>query len=62
VRALVNPSRVVVNRYDYFAYGATVDAIEGVFNPFQFAGEERDPSGLYYLRARYYDPEMGRFA
>jgi hypothetical protein len=28
VRALVNPSRVVVNRYDYFAYGATVDAIE----------------------------------
>jgi RHS repeat-associated protein len=51
----------VVNRYDYFAYGATVDAIEGVFNPFQFAGEEHDPSGLYYLRARYYDPEMGRF-
>jgi RHS repeat-associated protein len=25
-------------------------------------GEQRDPaSGLYYLRARYYDPETGRF-
>jgi RHS repeat-associated protein len=61
VRAVTDSNGTIVNRYDYFAYGATVDAIEGVFNPFQFAGEERDPSGLYYLRARYYDPEMGRF-
>ncbi len=27
-----------------------------------FTGEQRDAdSGLYYLRARYYDPSMGRF-
>ena len=27
-----------------------------------FTGEQRDPeTGMYYLRARYYDPEIGRF-
>ncbi|NTX41663.1 hypothetical protein HUA78_45260 [Myxococcus sp. CA033] len=31
-------------------------------NPFGFAGEYRDSeSGLYYLRARYYDPQLMRF-
>jgi RHS repeat-associated protein len=31
-------------------------------NPFGFAGEYRDAeSGLYYLRARYYDPHLMRF-
>jgi RHS repeat-associated protein len=29
---------------------------------FRFTGEQRDSeSGLYYLRARYYDPQTGRF-
>ena len=26
-----------------------------------FAGRERDESGLVYMRARYYDPTVGRF-
>ncbi len=31
-------------------------------NPFAYAGEMYDKeSGFYYLRARYYDPKMGRF-
>lgn len=31
-------------------------------NPFLYAGEVYDKeSGFYYLRARYYDPKMGRF-
>jgi len=30
--------------------------------PFSFAGEYRDPfTGLYNLRARQYDPDLGRF-
>ena len=30
--------------------------------PFQFAGREGDGEiGLYYYRARYYDPILGRF-
>lgn len=33
----------------------------GPDQPLQFAGEQRDATGLYYLRARYYDPQTGRF-
>jgi RHS repeat-associated protein len=29
--------------------------------PFQFAGQQRDNTGLYDLRARYDDPSLGRF-
>ncbi|MGG1475210.1 RHS repeat-associated core domain-containing protein, partial [Brevibacillus agri] len=35
---------------------------ETMMNPFAYAGEMYDKeSGFYYLRARYYDPKMGRF-
>jgi RHS repeat-associated protein len=30
-------------------------------NEFTFTGEQVDTSGLQYLRARYYDPALGRF-
>src|SRR5262249_44740697 len=30
-------------------------------NPYQFTGRENDGTGLYYYRARYYDPTWGRF-
>lgn len=31
-------------------------------NPMQFTGREQDSeTGLYYYRARYYDPDLGRF-
>ena len=31
-------------------------------NPPRYTGRERDPdTGLYYYRARYYDPDLGRF-
>ena len=31
-------------------------------NPFRYRGYVYDEeSGLYYLRSRYYDPELGRF-
>jgi RHS repeat-associated protein/uncharacterized repeat protein (TIGR01451 family) len=34
----------------------------GTKNKLRFTGEELDPgTGLYYLRARYYDPSVGRF-
>ncbi|MBI3973620.1 MAG: hypothetical protein HY332_20285 [Chloroflexi bacterium] len=29
--------------------------------PFGYAGEQRDATGLLYLRARMYDPMLGRF-
>ncbi len=34
----------------------------GTLNPFLFQGQQYDPaSSDYYLRARYYDPTLGRF-
>ncbi|MBJ7313520.1 RHS repeat-associated core domain-containing protein, partial [Rugamonas sp. CCM 8940] len=37
----------------------TADA--AVDNPFQYTGRENDGTGLYYYRARYYAPALGRF-
>ena len=52
----------VVNSYEYDSYGRIEASIEGIANPFTYTGREQDPeSGLYYYRARYYDPEIGRF-
>jgi RHS repeat-associated protein len=30
-------------------------------NTFQYTGRENDGNGLYYYRARYYNPSIGRF-
>jgi RHS repeat-associated protein len=61
-RALTDELGQVVATYTYDAYGnALLDAASGE-NAYQFAGEQRDPeTGLDYLRARYYDPTLGRF-
>ncbi len=52
----------VVNSYEYDSYGNIESSIEGIANPFTYTGREFDAeSGLYFYRARYYDPETGRF-
>lgn len=62
VTALVNASNQVVNRYEYTPFGRTLSATEQVVQPFRFAGRQFDSeTGLYYNRARYYDPTVGRF-
>src|SRR6185312_9528970 len=33
----------------------------GTGNPYQYTGRENDSDGLYYYRARYYNPMMKRF-
>ncbi|WP_076308031.1 RHS repeat-associated core domain-containing protein [Paenibacillus odorifer] len=41
---------------------ATLPQKEETLNPFKYTGEVYDEeTGLYYLRARYYDPSMRRF-
>ncbi|WJI14309.1 hypothetical protein MWN52_11710 [Pseudoxanthomonas winnipegensis] len=60
-RLLTDSSGAVVQRYDYDAYGATTQDNPGVTNPYQYTGREKDQSGLYYYRARYYQPGIGRF-
>ena len=63
---LVGSSYTVVRRYEYDAFGveqeiAGQDA-ETDNNPFRYCGEYFDKeTGSIYLRARYYNPKIGRF-
>ena len=54
--------RRVRNRYGYDAFGNTEYAEETVRNRFRYTGQQYDSvTGQYYLRARYYNPVIGRF-
>jgi RHS repeat-associated protein len=60
--ALTDEAGDIVNTYDYDVFGAPRAESGSQANDFTFAGEQVDGStGLQYLRARYYDPEAGRF-
>jgi RHS repeat-associated protein len=49
-----------IGSYEYDVFG-NVRAQDDAETEFSFAGEQSDPNGLDFLRARYYDPEIGRF-
>ncbi|WP_228052109.1 RHS repeat-associated core domain-containing protein [Tychonema sp. LEGE 07199] len=61
-RVLTNGLGAVTDSYSYDAYGNSIVSTGGSNNADLFAGEQRDgETGLDYLRARYYDPFLGRF-
>ena len=61
-RQLVNENEGVANTYTYDAFGIVIDQAGVVANHYMYTGEQYDPNaGFYYLRARYMDPEIGRF-
>jgi len=52
----------IVNSYEYDEWGNITSQTETIANEFKYAGQIYDSeTGLYYLRARYYDPTTGRF-
>lgn len=52
----------LLNRYEYDTWGNLSTKEGEVYNPFRYSGEYWDDStGLQYLRARWYDPRVGRF-
>jgi RHS repeat-associated protein len=59
---LVRADGSVAARYHLDAWGV-LRAEEGDYpNPFRFTGHQFDEAtGLYYAKARYYDPDTGRF-
>ena len=61
VRALTDGSGNVVQTYQYDEYGNVVSSSGSITQSFQYVGEQRDETGLVYLRARMYDPVGGRF-
>ncbi len=51
----------LLESYSYSPYGIP-STLSAVGNPYYFTGRRFDPeSGLYYYRARYYGPTLGRF-
>lgn len=63
VRALTDGTGTIVQTYRTDAFGNpdTTDTQGTVTQRFQYAGDERDENGLIFLRARYYNPSIGRF-
>ena len=62
VTELTNSSGVMVKSYQYKGFGQIYSQSGSLSQPFTFTGREHDPeSGLYYYRARYYNPRAGRF-
>jgi RHS repeat-associated protein len=59
--ALTDTNGDIRTQYNYSPFGVTQLMGEASDNPFQYTGREYDGTGLYYYRARYYSPEMGRF-
>jgi RHS repeat-associated protein len=64
VLAVTNTENDIVARYRYDAWGNILE-MSGPFaklNPYRYASYRYDDeTGLYYLMARYYDPQHGRF-
>jgi RHS repeat-associated protein len=64
VLAITNEVNDIVARYRYDAWGNVLE-MSGIFaeiNSYRYAGYRYDnETGLYYLIARYYDPQHGHF-
>jgi RHS repeat-associated protein len=62
VRQLTNSNGTVTDEYEYDAYGNSFTKSGTTPNNYLYRGEQYDQDlGLYYLRARYYNPNTGRF-
>jgi RHS repeat-associated protein len=65
--ALTDTAATVANSYHYNAWGELISQTEGIFNSFKWVGklgyyfENEETLDKYYIRARYYDIETGRW-
>jgi RHS repeat-associated protein len=62
--ALTDIGGAVTDRIQYAPYGELVSHTGSTSTPFMFNGRDgvmTDSNGLYYMRARYYNPEVKRF-
>ncbi|HEU0291246.1 MAG TPA: RHS repeat-associated core domain-containing protein [Anaerolineales bacterium] len=61
-RALTNGSGTVTDTYSYTAFGELLNQTGSTTNSYLYTGQQYDSlTGLYSLRARYYNPALGRF-
>jgi len=62
VRYLTDASGAITDHYDYDAFGNLVRSDGTTPNVYLFSAEQFDfDLGAYYMRARYYQPDRGRF-
>ncbi|QDT64909.1 RHS repeat-associated core domain-containing protein [Calycomorphotria hydatis] len=62
VRQVLDEAAEHLCSIDYDAFGNILSQSGDYKSPFSYTGREWDTeAGLYYYRARYYDPEIGRF-
>jgi len=63
VRFLVEwTGNVLTDTFDYDAYGLRLATNSATPNNYLYTGQQWDPDwGMYYLRARFYQPNEGRF-
>jgi RHS repeat-associated protein len=59
--ALANLSGTVQTTYTFDAFGNASPSGSNTTNSFAYTGRELDASGLYFYRARYHAPYVGRF-
>ena len=61
-RQLTNAAGAVTDTYEYDAFGNEINSTGTTPNNYLYRGEQYDSDlGMYYLRARYYNPLTGRF-
>ncbi len=62
VTHLTNVNGEVENSYSYDVFGNIREEKEAIFNYFKYSGEQYEKEiEQYYLRARFYNPVIGRF-
>jgi RHS repeat-associated protein len=63
ITELTNPLGTVVQRYTYSSFGKIESQLDPNFvQPYRYTSRELDTeTGSYYYRARYYEPDVGRF-
>jgi RHS repeat-associated protein len=62
VTSLSSAAGSIANTYTYDSFGKLTASTGSLVNPFRYTARESDTeTGLYYYRARYYDPSAGRF-
>jgi RHS repeat-associated protein len=62
VTSLSDSKGNLVSTYEYDSFGNLLASTGSIPNPFRFTGREFDAeTHLYFYRARYYDPSIGRF-